>query len=570
MRFFRPGIVVFCVALLASLCVHLPVYEALGDLAKTLLADDAPKRSAPVEFELTALDDKTVKPAEPTQKDESKPPLPRPLSPSAPPPPDKPKPPAPNRPDAPKPRPNLNILPTPPPPPATPPPPPPQEAPKKIAVVQKSDDPKVPPPDNANFLAEENRRVEEQTVASVTNLQEDSPETQLAPKASDSKAQGNDDTTKPADLRDLHGEDKRIPNLKEAKDKPIEPSSPSHGEQTAQAVTAAPTAGGAAGAHEDKHALAAGSVALGGEEEPLVIQDGMGTIRIRRSLAGHGPGDQGGERQKGGASAQNAEHAGARAGKGANLQLSWSQFETTFGSQDLQAQRDAYLEQKRSRTQGGSTERQWKKFRSAIENFVPNVKPGNQTALNAAASPYAVYLNEVHRRIHREFALRFLSELPLVGGPYNDDSLFTKLEIVINGDGTLYKVGVVESSGFTPFDYGAWNSVERAAPFPEPPHKILSGDGRVYFRWGFYRNDRACGTAGAEPYILPNIGAPTPAPGPLHDQGGGDGDDSKLGLGDTVPANANPEPHALLGGPAPQAPRAPLGGPAPQAPLAAP
>ena len=60
MRFFRPGIVVFCVALLASLCVHLPVYEALGDLAKTLLADDAPKRSAPVEFELTALDDKTV------------------------------------------------------------------------------------------------------------------------------------------------------------------------------------------------------------------------------------------------------------------------------------------------------------------------------------------------------------------------------------------------------------------------------------------------------------------------------------------------------------------------------
>jgi outer membrane biosynthesis protein TonB len=527
--------VVFCVALLASLSVHLPVYEVLGGLAKKLLADDeAKQKKTPVEFELTALDDDTVKAAEPNKPAELKP-EPLPPSPSAKPK-EEPEPPKveEKKAEAPKPKPKLNLdLTQPPPPPPPPPTPPPQEEPNKLAVTQKSD-PNSPAPDHADFIAENNRTVEEQTVASVTNMQEDSDQTDLsASKSADDSALGNAAETEPADLRDERGETERNPDKAEAKTRPKEPSAASHGERNAPAVQAASQQGGAAGAQQEKRALAAGSETVGGEEEPLVIDDGLGTLRIRRSLAGHGPGNEGGDPKRGGA-AQHPEHEGARAGKGANLKLSWSQFEQTFGSQELAEQRDAYLEQKRSRTRGGNREAEWKKFRSAIENFVPNVKPGNQTALNAAASPFAAYLAEVHRRIHREFAMRFIRDLPLVGGPYNDYSLFTKLEIVINGDGTLYRVGVVQSSGFLPYDYGAWNSVERAAPYPEPPRKILSGDGRVYFRWGFYRNERQCGTFNAEPYILPNAGAPAaPAPGPMHDSG--ESPDSKLGLRDGLP-----------------------------------
>jgi len=93
----------------------------------------------------------------------------------------------------------------------------------------------------------------------------------------------------------------------------------------------------------------------------------------------------------------------------------------------------------------------------------------------------------------------------------------------------------VQTSGFMPFDYGAWNAVERAAPFPQPPTKILSGDGRAYFRWGFYRNERQCGTFNAEPYMLPNPGGTLPpAPGPLHDDG--PGDSSKFGSLQREPA----------------------------------
>ncbi|HKU39859.1 MAG TPA: TonB C-terminal domain-containing protein, partial [Polyangiales bacterium] len=179
---------------------------------------------------------------------------------------------------------------------------------------------------------------------------------------------------------------------------------------------------------------------------------------------------------------------------------------------------------------------QWRKFRAAVENYVDQVKPGNQTALNAAASPFAAYLAAVHRNIHREFALKFLRSLPLLGGPFADPTLRTRLALVINQDGTLHQVGVIQTSGFTPYDFGAWNAVTRAAPFPEAPKKILSGDGRVYVHWDFYNNERQCGTFNAEPYILPMPDRrQPPAPGPLHDTGDPPSK-GKLGLAPQKPA----------------------------------
>jgi hypothetical protein len=108
----------------------------------------------------------------------------------------------------------------------------------------------------------------------------------------------------------------------------------------------------------------------------------------------------------------------------------------------------------------------------------------------------------------------------MAGGPFADRTLMTDLEIIINGDGSLHKVGVVRTSGFLPFDFGAFDSVNKAAPFSPPPRKILSGDGRVYVHWAFYRNERQCGTFNARPYILPNPpGTPDPRrDAPLRDR----------------------------------------------------
>ena len=264
---------------------------------------------------------------------------------------------------------------------------------------------------------------------------------------------------------------------------------------------------------------ASGAPQTGGEPETIVVQDGAGSFTIRKQPQGRGPGDAGNPLKPGDPSPNHNDRQGARAQNGVNLRLSWSQFEDTYGADELEAQRAAYLEQRKSSAAGHSRQVKWKEFRAAIENFVPNVQPGTQTALNTAADPFANWLSDAHRRIHREFAFGFLRSLPVAGGPYGDQSLHTELEIVINGDGSVHKVGIAESSGFLPFDYGAFDAVMRAAPYPVPPRKILSGDGRVYVHWGFYRNERACGTFNARPYILPHPSdTPEPGKGPLHDE----------------------------------------------------
>ena len=43
--------------------------------------------------------------------------------------------------------------------------------------------------------------------------------------------------------------------------------------------------------------------------------------------------------------------------------------------------------------------------------------------------------------------------------------------------------------------------------FPAPPPQIRSGNGKVYIHWDFHRDERACGTFGAEAFILNNAGA---------------------------------------------------------------
>jgi len=44
-----------------------------------------------------------------------------------------------------------------------------------------------------------------------------------------------------------------------------------------------------------------------------------------------------------------------------------------------------------------------------------------------------------------------------------------------------------------------------AGPYEATPEAIRSVDGRIYLRWGFYRNWRQCGSFNVEPYILTEV-----------------------------------------------------------------
>jgi hypothetical protein len=514
----RSSLAVFCVALLASLCIHLPVYEVLGALAEELLHSPAEKQSTTVEFELAPLADKPAVEPDPKRPETQSTPEERPKDRVVE-----------NKETArADPQPKREVEPE-----IVPavPVPRPQIADNPLAVTQQSDEPETPPPDQARFIAEENRRVEEETIARVRNMHRDDPEPSASTQPTKTEEDdGNAADDEIADLQNLEGSAERTPTEAEAEHRPEHASQASNGERAAPAVSrAAETA--PRPTSESTPQRASGTPDTGGEPETMVVEDGTGSFRIRKLPAGRGDGAQGGEEQPGTPSPHRDARTGSRAqaGTGTNLRMSWSQFESTFGADELREQREAYLAQRRSQVAGQDRQRQWKKFRAAIENFVPNVQPGEQTALNTAASPFANYLATIHRRIHREFAHRFLGSLPLAGGPFGDRTLNAMLEIVINGDGTLHQVGVTQTSGFLPFDYGAFNAVTRAGPYPVPPRKILSGDGRVYVHWGFYRNERQCGTFNARPFILPHPGdTPAPGLGPMRDR--------------DEPAPSNPEP----------------------------
>jgi TonB family protein len=85
--------------------------------------------------------------------------------------------------------------------------------------------------------------------------------------------------------------------------------------------------------------------------------------------------------------------------------------------------------------------------------------------------------------------------------------LTATVEIVLERDGRVARVGIARTSGSTMFDVASMNSVRRSAPFGEAPEAIRSADGRVYIHWGFYRSERQCGTFNAEPFILSAPGA---------------------------------------------------------------
>ena len=200
-----------------------------------------------------------------------------------------------------------------------------------------------------------------------------------------------------------------------------------------------------------------------------------------------------------------------------NTNLNPAQVVAVVGSDTLQRLRESDGERRRSEHRGSWIASNFERWRSAIENYVSSVKPGNQTALNTARSPFATYLTMMHVRIHPIFADSFLGSLDQLPAdhPLNDQKLMTLLEIVLGRDGRLVRMGVVKTSGLTTFDIAALDAVDRAQPFGPAPGQIVSGDGRVYLHWEFHRDEvYACSTAGAQPFLLPAASPEEPRPGP--------------------------------------------------------
>ncbi len=455
-RMRRPESLLMMLALLASIGVHMPPYLGLGMLAdyfERLERDQKKAAEPPITFDVVSEPTPAPPPAPEKRAAKPEPERKRPEPEAAKPPP--------REQEKPKPEPEQKKV------AAAQPLPEPKREERKQSITQKSDDPNVEPPPDAKYLAEENRRVEEESVASVTSETKNDPTLQAAaPQAAGPEHAGDSHEDERGAEKGAHDEREQRMASRERAPQPIAPRPPAPAEPTPQPVR--PGRPQAA------------------EPNPLppsetIVRDPMGTFVLAPSNPRAGAGPRG----------------PAGAATGANIKVSWRAFEQTFGAEQLAQDRMP----KEARRRGAGREKRWEEFRAAIENYVVGVRPGNTTALNAAADPFAAYLAAFHRNLHMEFAHQFLSSLPMAGA-LGDPSLVTKVEIVVNADGSLDRVGVVKSSGNLMYDFGAFNAVQRGAPYPPTPEKIRSPDGRVYLRWALHRNESQCGTWNAEPYIL--------------------------------------------------------------------
>jgi TonB family protein len=372
----------------------------------------------------------------------------------------------------------LEIKPQPPPPPLEQPPP----IDHRMQMVDQDNFPDEQDNKDAHFLAQKNHRAKEETRAKNTNLirEVQSQQTQESEPSPNQQPDPGMKQDKLAELQKRDGAKNEIPR-----------NALTQGQQGQQ--THEPTPPSPLSMRNLTPKAAIDKVQEQKPREGLDKQErGPGELPMARV----------------GREGQRAVAPSAGAPK-VNLNLNHHMYDQIQGFETAEAERRAAAKAEKSHVAGRWDRLQQKiaAIRSSIENFTPAVKPGNQAELGTRASPFAAYITAMHRQIHKLFTLGFLSDIDARrDSAYANEELWTQLEIVVKGDGSVERVGIVRSSGLLAFDVAAIDSVMSAAPFPAPPQVIKSANGKVYLDWQFHRDERACGTFGVDPHILTTVG----------------------------------------------------------------
>ena len=331
----------------------------------------------------------------------------------------------------------------------------------RLKMVEVNNPESDRPPDNARYLSDKNRRVEKETRARYTNLVKDHPRPE--PFSQPNPNQGPLPGSKEDKIAEQKKQKGRISRSKAV----VKPSP----------LLAMRSPGGGPARKQRAEAQSPA-------EERL---DGMSLAPWERPKQTPG-------------------------GAGPKLNLDHRSQDRIDGQKGADERELARLSPSTPSTTKGKYEGKWQAIRSSLENFVPEVQPGNQTALGTRADPFALYIAHMHREIHRLWGFGFLSDMDTKSdsNPMNNMKLWTMVEIAIRPNGTVEKTAIIKPSGLLTFDVAALDAVLSSAPFPSTPRAIRSANGNVYLHWRFHRDQRQCGTFGVDPYILT-----TPPKGPI-------------------------------------------------------
>lgn len=123
---------------------------------------------------------------------------------------------------------------------------------------------------------------------------------------------------------------------------------------------------------------------------------------------------------------------------------------------------------------------------SPSNDFLEDVKKGNETYLNTRKFAYAAYFNKMKQAISRNWSpgTAIIVNDP-TGKMYGRKDRFTKLKVFISDKGKLVKAKVITSCGVDFLDREAINAFKMAAPFAPPPEVLLNEDKQLEIQFGF-------------------------------------------------------------------------------------
>ena len=123
---------------------------------------------------------------------------------------------------------------------------------------------------------------------------------------------------------------------------------------------------------------------------------------------------------------------------------------------------------------------------SPSNDFLEDVKKGNETYLNTRKFLYAAYFNKMKNAVSRNWSpgTAIIVNDPM-GTMYGRKDRFTKLKVFISSKGKLVKAKVITSSGVDFLDREAINAFKMAAPFAPPPEVLLNEDKQLEIQFGF-------------------------------------------------------------------------------------
>lgn len=123
----------------------------------------------------------------------------------------------------------------------------------------------------------------------------------------------------------------------------------------------------------------------------------------------------------------------------------------------------------------------------AFPDYVKDIDKGNQTLLKTKEWKYASFFNRVKRAVAQHWHPdREYSRRDPKGNVFGFKTRTTILHILLHPNGTLKKIVLERPSGLTFLDDEAIKAFKKAAPFPNPPKRLVNRKTRqIAFRFGF-------------------------------------------------------------------------------------